>query len=100
MWVLDWTHPLDSHLSLLLVLCFWDVFLFFLSSSHRSFSMAFLVDLCLLDSVPFCLDFIVFLGGSGVLNHGADCFMIFRVDTIWMFGTLSVYGLKVALHSL
>ena len=62
--------------------------------------MAFLVDLCLLDSVPFCLDFIMILGGSGVLSHGADCFMIFRVDKIWMFGTLSVYGLKVALHSL
>ena len=64
------------------------------------FSMAFFVDLCLLDSVPLCLDFIVFWGGSGVLSHGADCFMIFRVDKIWMFGTLSVYGLKVALHSL
>ena len=62
--------------------------------------MAFLVNLCLLDSVPFCLDFIMILGGSGVLSHGADCFMLFRVDKIWMFGTLSVYGLKVALHSL
>ena len=62
--------------------------------------MAFLVDLCLLNSVPFCLDFIMILGASGVLSHGADCFMIFRVDKIWMFGTLFVYGLKVALHSL
>ena len=62
--------------------------------------MAFLVDLCLLGFVPFCLDFIMFLGGSGALSHGAACFTIFRVDAIWMFGTLSVYGLKVALHSL
>ena len=62
--------------------------------------MAFFADFCLLDSVPFYLDFIVILGGLGVLSHGAACFLIFRVDKIWMFGTLFVYGLKVALHSL
>ena len=62
--------------------------------------MAFLVDFCLLDSIPFPLDFIVILGGSEVLSHGADCFMIFRVDKFCMFETLFVDGLKVALHSL
>ena len=41
------------------------------------FSMAFLVDFCLLDSLSFYLDFIVVLGCSGVLSHGADYFMIF-----------------------
>ena len=41
------------------------------------FSMVFLVDFCLLHSIPFRLDFIVILGGSGVLSHGDDYFMIF-----------------------
>ena len=35
-----------------------------------------LVFFCLLDFVPHS-DFIFVLGGSGVLSHGADCFMLF-----------------------
>ena len=68
----------------------------FLGSFFYGFSSGFLFV-----GLPFLyLDFIVVLGRSGVLSQGADCCIIFRVDKIWIFGTLSVYGLKVALHSL
>ena len=68
--ILDLTHPFGSLLSLLVLSCSQGLLPFL-----GLFFMAFLVDFCLLDSLSFYLDFIVVLGRSGVLSHGADLFI-------------------------